>query len=439
MAREQVEAAQQGRGADRARRRGVEPARAARRVAGLGARVRRPAAPRHDAVARGAARLLRWRSTKAATCRSRSSAIPHLQRAIELDPNFALALAALSGVYANTSQTALAPVYSKRAFELRDRVSERERYIISWRYYRDALQDWAKALELARAWTDGLPARGVRVQRARPGRRAARPARREPRSRCGSPWSSTRASGPPKGNLADNLLRQNKLDDAMKRRDAVHRRRASTISALYRVGYLVSLLRDDPAGMRRLPRGRAQDRATCSTCGQLGGARQRVLRPARRGPRRPHAVRSNRRCSSISRNGRRAYSTEDAEIHAIVGRCTEARRAVRAALDWSRDRPRWTSVPARSAGAVTRRRSSSTREMAQRFPNASLRLHVSVPIETAAYMVRTGNLAGRADRARSGEALRGRHDGQAVAGVPARPHLHWPARTRCGRRPNSST
>ena len=81
------------------------------------------------------------------------SAIPHLQRAIELDPNFAMAQAALSGVYANTSQTALAPVYSKRAFELRDRVSERERYFISWRYYRDAMQDWAKALDLARAWT----------------------------------------------------------------------------------------------------------------------------------------------------------------------------------------------------------------------------------------------------------------------------------------------
>ena len=87
----------------------------------------------------------------------RLEAIPHLRRAIELDPNFAMAQALLSGVYANTGQTALAPEYSRRAFELRDRVSERERFFISWRYYRDALQDADKALELARSWTATYP------------------------------------------------------------------------------------------------------------------------------------------------------------------------------------------------------------------------------------------------------------------------------------------
>src|SRR4029079_15628191 len=68
----------------------------------------------------------------------RLSAIPHLKRAIELDPDFALAHAMLSAVYANTDQSGMAPAYAKRAFELRDRVSERERFFISWRYYRDA-------------------------------------------------------------------------------------------------------------------------------------------------------------------------------------------------------------------------------------------------------------------------------------------------------------
>ena len=87
----------------------------------------------------------------------RMEAIPHLQRAIQLDPNFALAQAQLSGVYANTGQSALAPEWSRRAFELRDRVSERERYFISWRYYRDAIQAWDKGLELARSWTAAYP------------------------------------------------------------------------------------------------------------------------------------------------------------------------------------------------------------------------------------------------------------------------------------------
>src|SRR6185369_9228171 len=45
----------------------------------------------------------------------------------------------------------------KRAIELRERVSEREKFFISWRYYRDATQDNDKALELARLWTATYP------------------------------------------------------------------------------------------------------------------------------------------------------------------------------------------------------------------------------------------------------------------------------------------
>src|SRR5262249_12718500 len=87
----------------------------------------------------------------------RAEAAPHLQRALELDPNFAMAHALLSGVYANTGRFAEAPRYSQRAFELRDRVSERERFFISWRYFVDAAQAWDKALDLAVEWTRTYP------------------------------------------------------------------------------------------------------------------------------------------------------------------------------------------------------------------------------------------------------------------------------------------
>src|SRR5262245_55891560 len=87
----------------------------------------------------------------------RLEAVPHLERAIELDPTFAMAHAQLSSVYANTGQSSLAPRYSRTAFQLRDRVSQRERFYISWRYYRDAAQNWEEALQLARAWTAAYP------------------------------------------------------------------------------------------------------------------------------------------------------------------------------------------------------------------------------------------------------------------------------------------
>jgi eukaryotic-like serine/threonine-protein kinase len=64
-----------------------------------------------------------------------AEAIPFYKRAIELDPNFALAYARLAVIYNNSFQTELAAEYSQKAYDLRDRVSERERYYISEKYH----------------------------------------------------------------------------------------------------------------------------------------------------------------------------------------------------------------------------------------------------------------------------------------------------------------
>ncbi len=63
------------------------------------------------------------------------NAIPFFQRAIQLDPSFADAHAALGTVYLNLEQLHLAEEYEKRALALSDRVSERERLYITAHYY----------------------------------------------------------------------------------------------------------------------------------------------------------------------------------------------------------------------------------------------------------------------------------------------------------------
>jgi serine/threonine protein kinase/tetratricopeptide (TPR) repeat protein len=68
------------------------------------------------------------------------AAIPFYQRAIELDPNFAMAHLRLGIAYANTHQLALAAQESKKAFDLRDRASEYERLYIAAYYYDDTGQ-----------------------------------------------------------------------------------------------------------------------------------------------------------------------------------------------------------------------------------------------------------------------------------------------------------
>lgn len=62
-------------------------------------------------------------------------AIPFFQRAVELDPNFASAWAFLGVMYNNTYQPQRAAECATRAYELRTRVTERERFrIMNWYY-----------------------------------------------------------------------------------------------------------------------------------------------------------------------------------------------------------------------------------------------------------------------------------------------------------------
>ena len=67
--------------------------------------------------------------------RGDAPAIPFFKRAIELDSNFPLAYAALSISYGNLHQPSLAIEYANRAYQLRDRVTERERLRITSDYY----------------------------------------------------------------------------------------------------------------------------------------------------------------------------------------------------------------------------------------------------------------------------------------------------------------
>ena len=71
----------------------------------------------------------------------------HYLRAIELDPNFAMAYARLGVVYINTSQVAKADKYFAKAYSLSKNVSERERLYITGHYYQNVTGDMPKVVE----------------------------------------------------------------------------------------------------------------------------------------------------------------------------------------------------------------------------------------------------------------------------------------------------
>ena len=79
-----------------------------------------------------------------------AGAVPFLKRAIELDPDFAVAYGRLAAVYSNLGPSDLEVKYAKEAFERRDHVSEREKFYITQRYY-SSIGEWdneAETLEL---------------------------------------------------------------------------------------------------------------------------------------------------------------------------------------------------------------------------------------------------------------------------------------------------
>ncbi len=85
------------------------------------------------------------------------AAIPFYQRAIELDPNFATAYARLGTIYGNTGDQRRAIEYKKKAFELRDRASERERLYITAHYYAQATGELDKQIATYELWRKTYP------------------------------------------------------------------------------------------------------------------------------------------------------------------------------------------------------------------------------------------------------------------------------------------
>ena len=81
-----------------------------------------------------------------------AAAIPYAKRAIELDPNFAIAYAGLGGDYSNLNQAGLARENFQKAYELRDRVTQRERFLIEASYFGYVTGEIDKAIQTYTEW-----------------------------------------------------------------------------------------------------------------------------------------------------------------------------------------------------------------------------------------------------------------------------------------------
>jgi serine/threonine protein kinase/tetratricopeptide (TPR) repeat protein len=86
-----------------------------------------------------------------------AASIPFQKRAIELDPNFAAAYGALGVAYHNLGQAGLASENIEKAYALRDKVSEREKYRISALYYQNDTGELEQASQVYELWAKSYP------------------------------------------------------------------------------------------------------------------------------------------------------------------------------------------------------------------------------------------------------------------------------------------
>ena len=86
-----------------------------------------------------------------------AEAIPFYKRALELDPNFAAAYASIGVAYANLGQASLAAENIKKAYDLREQVSEREKYRISSMYHGFVTGELEQASQVYELWAKTYP------------------------------------------------------------------------------------------------------------------------------------------------------------------------------------------------------------------------------------------------------------------------------------------
>ncbi len=183
-----------------------------------------------------------WRSSGPA------AALPHFQRAIELDPQFAMAHAWLGLVYADLWEPLLAAQSANKAYELRNRISDPERFFIMVPHDLDVTGNLEKAEQTAELWAEAYP-RDVRP-RAYLSWIDQQLGKYEESAENGRRATALDPDFPPGwNNLAWADIQLNRLDDAD---NTIRQASARKIPGEFlEMRYIMAFLRGDKAGMER--------------------------------------------------------------------------------------------------------------------------------------------------------------------------------------------
>ena len=302
------------------------------------------------------------------------AAVPLFQHAIALDPKFSMAYASLSVAFEELGEGAEAAKSAERAYDLRERVSERERYYIETHYLWEATGNLEKALQVYDSWVadyprDFIPPANLTViyQVLGQDEKALPEARKALRL-----WPGNAIAY---GNLASVYLCLNHFGEASATIQEAQAKKADSPDIRYRLAFLLN----DGAGMAQAVESSAgkpgvedvllsDQAATNEYYGRLGKAREFS----------DQAVESVKRAGEIEAAA--SYEGAAAVTEALFGNIAEARKRAKSALNLSRGRiPEYEAAMALASAGDTAQAHSLLDDLARRFPADTLVQYIAMP------------------------------------------------------------
>ncbi|MGI8835832.1 MAG: protein kinase domain-containing protein [Pyrinomonadaceae bacterium] len=317
-------------------------------------------------------------------------AIPFYKRAIEVDPNFAMAYARLGVAYSNWGETELAKEYSQKAYDLRDRVSEHERFYISEKYHSYVTGNRDEAMNVLKAWAqtypnDYIPHNNLAVNYTFNGQYedALKESREAVRL---SPTNAVAQS-----NVVDCFIKLGRLDEAKQTLEqSLGQNPDRSIYHFY--SYQVAFLRGDEDTMKKdLDWFASKTTETDFFDLQAGTALSRgewkkALGFVRRST---ELMMTQNRKENASQNEANA-----ALAHAVLGQCPEARQTATHAIGISRGKvDLGVAAMAFAQCGDTAQAQTLADELAKRFPEESININITIPMIRAAIENSRGNYA----------------------------------------------
>ncbi len=319
--------------------------------------------------------------------RARES-LDYYKKAIELDPNFAMAYARIAVFYGNQDQTEAAKEYVEKAFALRDRVSEREKLYIAEKYYNYVTGEMDKGLEVLLNWSsqypnDYVPHNNLALNYLLLGR--YEDAQREARRAIEISPNTVSAHD----NLAGSFIGQGRIDEAEQATNDLAKI-APAIPSIHFNRYFIAFFRNDKAAMETElngVKGKPEEIDFLATLAQIAAYQGKLKESESLYLRASEGFRAQHRIENAAQ-----AMVSIAVRQASLGKCAQAKQYVASALGISRGRG-----ILGGAGAVASSCGDSAQsqlmidELQTRFPLDTIAISIVIPSIKAENEIQRGN------------------------------------------------